>query len=299
MPIMCNRFGLRIRGGKMKKKIIKRIVVIGILSLLTGLLFYYLHNSVIEKRYYWQEMWDFGERSLYVVFAVLIGTIYKYLYDVLKKIPSKIFVSLGLSAVYTACVFFANNYFHYLEWNSELSKWNIYFPYSRFLKRDITYTYGNGEYRYILIFSAMCLANLAIILYFKRFLPMLKDCIRDLCLWYFGPNEKTMRNKIDRLLTGADYTDFVDEIDYMPRNERSKDLFKKLIDEYDEDNLIELYQALFERFWEYLSREEYLEYRQRYLDKFDEPLPENCDMLDELFEYTPCDGENGETAADQ
>lgn len=278
------------------KKIIKRIVVIGILSLLTGLIFCYLRNLLIKDYIFWQDTWTFAERALYVVFAVLVGTIYKYLYDVLKKIPSKVFVSLGLSAVYTACVFFANNYFHYLVWNSVIFNWRYHFSYSQFLKYDITYTYGNGEYRYILIFTAMCVANLAIILYFKWLSPMLKDWIQDIGLWYFGPNEKTMKNKIERLMTGADYTDFIYEINSMPQSEKTKNLFKKLIDEYEEDKLIELYQGLFIRFWEYLSREEYLEYRQRYLDNFDEPLPEKCDMLDKLFGYTPCDDE---TATDQ
>jgi len=130
----------------------------------------------------------------------------------------------------------------------------------------------------------LCVANLAIIAYFKWVSPVLKNWIQDIGLWYFGPNEKTMENKIQRLLTGADYTDFIDEINSMPQNEETKNLFKKLINKYDEKcKLIELYQALFIRFWEYLSREEYLEYRQRYLDNFDEPLPKQCADLDKLY----------------
>lgn len=292
-------FGVQIRGGKMKKKIIKRTIVIGLLVILTGLLFYKMHAMLITVSFYGWDVWNFIERATYIVFAVLIGTIYKYIYDVLKKHPSKILVSVGLALVFTAGVFFANNYFHYLHRNAVIFNWSFYVPYSYFLKYDLSYKIGYGEYRYILVFLAMCLANLAIILYFKWLSPMLKDWIQDIGLWYFGHNEKTMKNKIERLMTRADYTDFIDEINSMPRSEKSKDLFEKLIDEYDEDNLIELYQGLFIRFWEYLSREEYLEYRQRYLDNFDEPLPEKCSVLDRLFGYTPCDDEKEETAADQ
>lgn len=267
-------------------KIIKRLFVVVALGLLTGLIFYYLHTLLIEDKFFWREKWDFAERTLYVTFALLVGTIYKYLYDALKRIPSKVFVSLGLSAVFTVCVFFANNYFHYLEWNSVIFNWRYHFPYSQFLEYDITYTYGYGEYRYILIFLAMCAANLAIVAYFKWVTPVMKKWIQDIGRWYFGPNEKTIENKIQRLLTGADYTDFILEINCMPQNEETKNLFKKLINKYDEEcKLVELYQGLFIRFWEYLSREEYLEYRQRYLENFDEPLPEKCGALDKLFEY--------------
>lgn len=267
-------------------KSIKRIVMVGLLGLLTGLIFCCLRNLLIDNHMFLRDTWTLVESALYIVFAVLVGTIYKYLYDVLKKISSKVFISLGLSAVYTASVFFVNNYFHYLEWNSVIFDGRYHFPYSRFLKYDITYTYGYGEYRYILIFVAMCTANLAIIAYFKWISPVLKNWIQDMGLWYFGPNEKTMENRIQRLLTGADYTDLINEINCMPQNEETKDLFKKLINKYDEEcKLVELYQGLFTRCGELLSREEYLEYRQRYQEKFNEPLPEKCGTLDKLFEY--------------
>lgn len=281
----------------MKKRIVKRIITIGTLGLLSGLLFCFLRTMLIDGSM-WRDLWTIGEKVLYIVFAILVGTIYKYLYDILKGVSSKVFVSLGLAIAFTICVFFANNYFHYLEWNSEVFNLNYHIPYNQFVKHDIIYTYGYGEFRYIFAFLAMCSVNLLIIVWFKRTSPMLKKWIQDIGLWYFGPNEKTIENKIQRLLTGADYSDFISEINCMPQNKETKDLFKKLINKYDEEcKMIEFYQALFIRFWEYLSREEYLEYRQRYLDNFDEPLPEKCNMLDEMFGYKTCN-DNTESTTD-
>lgn len=264
------------------KRIVKRIIVIGVLAFLTGLLFYALHIMMIKSSF-WYDEWAFVEKAMYVVFALLIGTIYKYLYDVLKKYPAKIIVSMGLSAAFTVGVFLANNYFHYLHWNSIIFDWRYEFPYSHFVKYDLQYKVGYGEYRYILVFLAMCLANLAIIVYFKRISPILKKWIQKVGLWYFGPNEATLEHRIQRLLTGADYTDFIDEINCMPINEETKDVFEKLISKYDEEcKMVELYQALFIRYGQFLTREEYLEYRQMYIERFDDPLPDKCSALDEM-----------------
>ena len=271
------------------KKIIKRIIVIGVLAFLTGLLFYKMHAMLITVSFHGWDVWDSIERATYIVFAVLIGTIYKYIYDVLRKYPSKILVSIGLALVFTAGVFFANNYFHYLHRNAVVFNWRYYVPYSYFLKYDLQYKVGYGEYRYILIFLAMCLANLAVIVYFKRISPVLKKWIQKAELWYFGPNESTLEHRIQRLLTGADYTDFIDEINCMPINKETKDVFKKLISKHDEEcKIVELYQALFIRYGQFLTREEYLEYRQKYLENFDDPLPNKCVALDEMHLSTTC-----------
>jgi len=270
------------------KSIIKRIIVIGVLTFLTGLIFYALHTMMI-KSVFWYDEWIWVEKALYSVFALLIGTIYKYLYDVLKKYPAKIIVSMGLAATFTVGVFLANNYFHYLHWNAIIFNWRYDFPYSHFVKYDLQYKVGYGEFRYIVVFLAMCLANLAIVVYFKRISPVLKKWIQKVGLWYFGPDESTLEHRIQRLLTGADYTDFIDEINCMPINKETKDVFKKLISKYDEEcKMVELYQALFIRYGQFLTKEEYLEYRHKYLENFDDPLPNKCAALDEMHLSTTC-----------
>lgn len=270
------------------KSIIKRIIVIGVLTFLTGLIFYALHTMMI-KSVFWYDEWIWVEKALYIVFALLIGTIYKYLYDVLKKYPAKIIVSMGLAATFTVGVFLANNYFHYLHWNAIIFNWRYDFPYSHFVKYDLQYKVGYGEFRYIVVFLAMCLANFAIVVYFKRISPVLKKWIQKVGLWYFGPDESTLEHRIQRLLTGADYTDFIDEINCMPINKETKDVFKKLISKYDEEcKMVELYQALFIRYGQFLTKEEYLEYRQKYLENFDDPLPNKCAALDEMHLSTTC-----------
>ena len=60
--------------------IIKRIVIVGMPALLTGLIFYYLRNLLIVKHTFWRDTWTISERTLYIVFAVLVGIIYNYLY---------------------------------------------------------------------------------------------------------------------------------------------------------------------------------------------------------------------------
>ncbi len=271
----------------MKKGTVKKVIVIGILVLLTGLLFCMMYAMLNLDRYGWDE-WDFIENALYIVFALLVGTIYKYIYDKLKRLPSKIIISLGLSLVFMVCVFFTNNYFHYLHLNGVVFGWtDPIVPYSYFLKYDLNYKIGYGEYRYILVFVAMCLANLAIIVYFRRVVPFAKKLIHKFELKYYGPNESTVEYRIQRLLTGADYDDLINEINSMPKDAKNKDVFIKLINKYDkeESSLIELYLALFIRYREFLSRDEYLEYRKKYTERFDVPLPEVCAELDELHNY--------------
>ena len=166
------------------KSTVKRTIVIGTLAVLTGLIFYALHTMMIQK-VFWSDEWLFIEKTLYVVFALLVGTVYGYLYGTLKKYPAKISVSVGLAAVFTVGVFFANNYFNCLYWNSVIVDWKYDLPYSHFIKYDLQYKVGYGEYRYILIFLAMCLVNLAAAVYFSRISPALKKRLRKAEIRYF------------------------------------------------------------------------------------------------------------------
>lgn len=262
-------------GVEMKKnigRVVFKIMVVVCVGTIIGLLYYHLYSMLINDRYNRLE-WESGERTLYMFFAVFIGIIYNYLFDVLKGRSTKVFVSLGLASVFTVSVFFINNYFRYLHWNSVLFNWRHIFPYNIFLKSDIAYKVGYGEYRYIVAFLAMCLSNLAIILLLKRVVPLLTKWIRK---WGYRCIERAFKVREDkearleyclqRLINGADYIDFVCEIDSMPIDNESKEFLIKLINKYDGNReTIKLYQALFTKYKQLLSQEEYLKYRQRYI----------------------------------
>ena len=274
-------------GRKEMKRIIKRIFVI--LVLVSLILLQFQATCFVSKDVFWSGEYGYAENLLYMLFALLIGTIYKFVYEKLNRRWSKIVVSLALATAFTVSVFFLNNYFHYLLWNDGIFGGRYLFTYDYFLKYDLNYNVGLGECRYLIVFIAMCVANFAIIAYFKWIQPMTNKffgmCFKGLlkCAEVKESDEEMLEYRLQRLLIGADHIDFIDEINGMKIDAETKNVFKKLIDKYDnERETIELYQALFVRYGHLLSREEYLEYRQRYVERFKEPLPEKCVVLDEL-----------------
>lgn len=76
-----------------------------------------------------------------------------------KSLAILFITALGLAMIFTAAVFFLNNWWHYLYENTRFY-WNFtdgwYWPYSAALKSDIQYSVGIGKFRYwIVLFTAL------------------------------------------------------------------------------------------------------------------------------------------------
>lgn len=72
-----------------------------------------------------------------------------------KSLATFSITALGLAMIFTAAVFFLNNWWHYLHENTRFYRncsdgW--YWPYSAVLKSDIQYSVGIGKFRYWIVF---------------------------------------------------------------------------------------------------------------------------------------------------
>lgn len=90
-----------------------------------------------------------------------------------KSLATLSITVLGLAMIFTAAVFFLNNWWHYLYENTRFY-WNFtdgwYWPYSAALKSDIQYSVGIGKFRYWIVFFialAGLLADTALISFLR------------------------------------------------------------------------------------------------------------------------------------
>lgn len=125
----------------MKKNLI--ITIIAILTLLfaslTAVCYLTVNGSIVEI---------FNLK--YITFILIGFMIVICLYKEGKSITRKRHIlTCIISSISTAVIcFFLNNLYHWIDWNS-MSYWDFVVSYFRFIKNDITYTYGVGILRYV------------------------------------------------------------------------------------------------------------------------------------------------------
>lgn len=92
------------------------------------------------------------EKAVYGLWVLLAAVILSICKDSYKTVRVKVVVSFLFSVLVTACVFFYNNLLHFFVTNGVLKTSMQKIPYNLFLREDITYHFGLGIFRYILIF---------------------------------------------------------------------------------------------------------------------------------------------------
>lgn len=143
----------------MKKIKWLRLVIYGLLLIAAVMTLSQLADGIAQKTIFKSEA-SIMEMVAYGLFMLGLIGINLNLQDMIRSQKVKLSLALGIPVVCVVCIFFINNYLHYLYWNS-LPSDNLQVPFSYFLKYDITYTIGIGKFRYIGILGIMLLVCLA------------------------------------------------------------------------------------------------------------------------------------------
>ena len=167
------------------------------------------------------------------------------------------------SILFTVAVFFANNFWRYLDINADFRE---EIPYGYFLIWDITYTNGYGELRYPLVFAAMLLLCGAAIFFS---LPKVKGFVRrrsgDLFWWcYYRIWEmENLDSLYGAFCENADRDRLSDYVSRMPLNQKNKEKMMRYAEEKEECFLIHL---LLQRYGEMITKEEFDRLKQLYAE---------------------------------
>jgi len=250
--------------------------------------YYFRENFCFEGPYF--------EKICYGVWCVSTGVYFSALAKRIKGVAVKLTAAFLTSGIFTAAVFFANNFWTYICFNGEYS-FDYHVPYFAFLKQDILYNFADGEFRYPLVFAIMLAVCIFTVFRVGRFLVsklgICFDCLAETLYDLTLSLESLEELYCDAVGDEADNR-LNEYVSRMPVNQSGKKEMMDCIDKYNDPKLIEL---LFSRFGGILEIHEYTSYRKRYLmleeKRINElleqnlartaRLPESCRALDERF----------------
>ncbi|MBR3837562.1 MAG: hypothetical protein IKJ74_05375 [Clostridia bacterium] len=203
------------------------------------------------------------------------------------------------SILYTAAVFFANNFWRCLNDNFYFGD-RFFVPYKAFLLWDITYTTGYGEFRYPLVFAAMLILCGVVIVFT---LPRIKEAVGRLreriSRWgYFGLLRlESLEDLYGEYRWNVAKERLSDYVSQMPLTKKSKERLKSYAIENEDGLLIYLFIKRYEKM---LTKEEFEFLRQLFVKEQEECIqsqretystatvanPEVFERLEERFRET-------------
>lgn len=271
------------------KKILKYILpVIFSLVAFAGVTYY-----CIKGNFYTAELL---EKVCYAVWAVAVATVFPAL-SKKRAFFGKLVLSAFLSLIFSAAVFFANNFFKWLQINLEYFE-EFTVPYFTVLKSDFFYNDGNRGYRYIIAFAIMFFILMIFALICNvKFKAFVKDKIAKIGNYLYLKDIK-LRGIEEVYLDARDFCDYEDLKFYLENMETTNDekaKIEELIKKYDDDK--ELVYAMLWKFGELMTRKEYIMYKNLYIELAQKEIerkreyynslhvdiPSVCTRLDEKF----------------
>lgn len=187
-----------------------------------------------------------------------------------EKWKYKVLIALLFSIITTATIFFLNNLWKYQSFNA-MFDWENPLGYGYFLKSDLTYSIGLSEFRY----PVLLVGVLAICLGGCWLVPKAKSLMSSFSFERYFCTTFSLDDYINRYMNNADYFEMLEYLEHMPGNEKTKQELIEAIFSYD---LVELYDALFEKCGDLLTQEERSALESRYQKTFETKFHETEDL---------------------
>ncbi len=208
------------------------------------------------------------EQIAYCVFAFAFVVLVRASTSRIKGLGVKLGIFAVCSLVFSTGVFFANNLWKYLSFNSVFPQGSDGLTYKSFLISDLSYNYGLGEYRYLFVFALMLAALTVIELLMRKGLKARFDRWSEslhewICMKSFISDDLE-----DLYLEAREYAikRVIRYVDDMPHTEKGKRKLMALAYDYEEAGPVYL---LLKKYGDMLTREEYIKYKKLYSERFD------------------------------
>ena len=229
-----------------------------------------IHLTLVTfSEWYTWYMSDY-EKICYLLWGIAFLMTFRRMAAGCKKLWTKLSAGVGISLLYTAFVFFLNNYWRCVAINGEFAM-DPPFSLATVMGWDITYTNRLGEYRYPAVFAVM-LALCGLILLWTRSKNPTKWLDRFLDWLALCDLKKRSLDEVYREAREMPEIDgLVDYINRMLQDEAHKAELMEFMDQHQDRLLIRLFLRRFE---ELVTREEYLKYKAMYVRLFEAYIKE-------------------------